>query len=140
MVRPEFCVVSVTRRYRTWAERMLPLADVPMAISQATRIDMEMFAARDGIALRAPVRVVPVGTGFPSIPQASAEAGSSMVPDEPFILFVSTIEVRKNHQLLLRVWRRLLETMPPENVPLLVLAGGIGWLVGDLMQQLRNAA
>ncbi|MCX7379413.1 MAG: glycosyltransferase family 1 protein [Alphaproteobacteria bacterium] len=140
VVRPEFCVVSVTRRYRTWAERMLPLADVPMAISQATRIDMEMFAARDGIALRAPVRVVPVGTGFPSIPQASAEAGSSMVPDEPFILFVSTIEVRKNHQLLLRVWRRLLETMPPENVPLLVLAGGIGWLVGDLMQQLRNAA
>jgi glycosyltransferase involved in cell wall biosynthesis len=30
--------------------------------------------------------------------------------------------------------------MPPERVPVLVFAGRIGWLVQDLMQQLRNTA
>ena len=59
---------------------------------------------------------------------------------EPYVLCVSTIEVRKNHLLLFRAWRRLVEEMPAGTVPKLVLAGGIGWLVDDLMQQMRNAA
>ena len=136
--RPEFCVVSVVRRYGDWARRMLPICDVPMAISQATGRDVDAFAAREGFALRAPVRVVPIGTGFPSIPADHDGAAAAAVPPEPYVLFVSTIEVRKNHMLLLRVWRRLVEAMPAGHVPLLVFAGGIGWLVGDLMQQLRN--
>jgi glycosyltransferase involved in cell wall biosynthesis len=56
------------------------------------------------------------------------------------VLCVSTIEVRKNHLLLFRAWRRLVEEMPAGTVPKLVFAGGIGWLVDDLMQQMRNAA
>ena len=52
---------------------------------------------------------------------------------------MSTIEARKNHLLLFRVWRRLLEEMRPDDVPVLVMAGRIGWMVGDLMQQLSNS-
>ena len=61
------------------------------------------------------------------------------IVQEPYVLFVSTIEARKNHALLFRVWRRMLEEMPVENVPTLVFAGREGWLVSDLMQQLENA-
>ncbi len=139
VVRPEFSVVALGRRYREWALAMMPVCDVPMAISQATRRDMEAFAAREGFALRAPVRVVPVGTGFPSIPADPGGAAAAAVPGEPYVLCVSTIEVRKNHLLLLRVWRRLVEEMPAGAVPKLVIAGGIGWLVDDFMQQMRNA-
>ncbi len=139
VMRPEFCVVAVVRRYGDWARRMLPLAGVTMAISEATRRDVEAFAAREGLALRGPVRVVPIGTGFPSIPEDRDGAAAALVPAEPYVLFVSTIEVRKNHLLLMRVWRRLVDGMATGTVPLLVFAGGIGWLVGDLMQQLRNS-
>ncbi|MCC6719549.1 MAG: glycosyltransferase family 4 protein [Acetobacteraceae bacterium] len=136
-VRPEFFMADVVHRYRDWARRMLPQCDLLLAISQATSRDIVAVARREGIALRAPVRVVPIGTGFPSVPE-EAESAAAAVPAEPYVLFVSTIEVRKNHLLLLRVWRRLVEVMPAGTVPLLVFAGGIGWLVGDLMQQLAN--
>jgi glycosyltransferase involved in cell wall biosynthesis len=53
------------------------------------------------------------------------------------VLFVSTIEVRKNHQLLMRVWRRLLEEMRPSDVPWLVFVGRIGWMVDDFVRQLH---
>jgi FkbM family methyltransferase len=44
-----------------------------------------------------------------------------------FVLYVSTIETRKNHQLLLHAWDRLLRELPPEDVPQLVLVGAWGW-------------
>jgi glycosyltransferase involved in cell wall biosynthesis len=56
-----------------------------------------------------------------------------------YALVVSTIEPRKNHMLLFRVWRRLLADLPRDRVPTLVWAGRVGWMVGDLMQQLTNA-
>jgi glycosyltransferase involved in cell wall biosynthesis len=52
------------------------------------------------------------------------------------VLFVSTIEVRKNHRLLVRVWRRLLEQHGEDVVPALIFAGQIGWLVDDLLADL----
>src|SRR5262249_24088203 len=49
----------------------------------------------------------------------------------PFVLFVSTLEVRKNHRLLFQVWRRLLAAHGAERVPDLVFVGKRGWLVDD---------
>jgi glycosyltransferase involved in cell wall biosynthesis len=54
------------------------------------------------------------------------------------VLLVSTIEIRKNHALMFRIWRRLLRDLPAESVPTLVFAGKVGWLTADLMQQLEN--
>lgn len=44
-----------------------------------------------------------------------------------FVLFCSTIETRKNHQLLLHAWERLRQEMEPESLPMLVFVGGWGW-------------
>jgi glycosyltransferase involved in cell wall biosynthesis len=52
------------------------------------------------------------------------------------VLFVSTIEARKNHRLLVKVWRRLLERHGADAVPALIFAGQIGWLVDDLLAEL----
>ena len=59
------------------------------------------------------------------------------------MLFVSTMEARKNHALLFRVWSKLLDavaegTRAADSVPDLVFAGRIGWLVADLLAQLDN--
>jgi glycosyltransferase involved in cell wall biosynthesis len=51
---------------------------------------------------------------------------------------VSTVEGRKNHLLLFHVWRRLVDELPPERIPTLVFAGHVGWMVDDLMLQLRR--
>jgi glycosyltransferase involved in cell wall biosynthesis len=54
------------------------------------------------------------------------------------VLFVSTIEVRKNHQLAFRIWSRLLRELPRERVPTLVFAGSVGWMVDDLLKAIDN--
>ena len=51
------------------------------------------------------------------------------------------MEPRKNHELAVRVWRKLDDeiragTRHPETVPTLVFAGKPGWLVADLLAQL----
>ena len=54
-----------------------------------------------------------------------------------YVLFVSTIEIRKNHRLLVRVWQRLLERHGADFVPSLIFAGQIGWLVDGLLAELE---
>lgn len=48
-------------------------------------------------------------------------------PDErPYFLCISTIEPRKNHLLLLNIWRRMAESMG-DHAPQLILVGRRGW-------------
>ncbi|HEX7390308.1 MAG TPA: glycosyltransferase family 1 protein [Acidiphilium sp.] len=135
--RPEWCDRNVTRAFKAWHRDVLPLADRVLAISRNTARDVERYAAEADIRLRGPVHPVPVGAGFGRMP---AETRTRRLPPPgSFVLVVSTIEARKNHALLVRVWRELLETMPKDKVPTLIFAGRIGWMVADLLQQLENA-
>lgn len=48
-------------------------------------------------------------------------------PGRAYFLCVATIEPRKNHLLLLTLWRRLAETRAPADIPRLILVGRRGW-------------
>jgi glycosyltransferase involved in cell wall biosynthesis len=68
---------------------------------------------------------------------AGSVAMSSVVAEAakaPFILYVSTIERRKNHETLYKAWVRLIET--GYDVPNLLCVGMRGWGVSDLMADL----
>jgi glycosyltransferase involved in cell wall biosynthesis len=137
--RPEWCERGLVRLFRAWFDGVLPIADHLFAISQATAADVEQYAHEHGIVLPGPVIPIPIGTGFgANAPAVSVPATERLPPPGSYALIVSTIEARKNHLLLFRVWRRLLEELPREQVPTLVFAGRIGWLVDDLMHQIAN--
>ena len=44
-----------------------------------------------------------------------------------FVVYCSTIETRKNHQLLLHLWERLRTEIDEKTLPILVLVGSWGW-------------
>jgi glycosyltransferase involved in cell wall biosynthesis len=137
--RPEWCDRSVIITFANWHRTVLPYADMVFSNSQATANDVTACAKQAGIALSRPVVPIPMGTGlhhWQNPPSAGAEPTSDAMRH---VLFVSTIEARKNHALLFRVWQRLLADLPHGQVPVLVFAGRVGWLVDDLMQQLDNA-
>jgi glycosyltransferase involved in cell wall biosynthesis len=46
---------------------------------------------------------------------------------QSFVVYCSSIEIRKNHELLLYVWDRLRQELSPDRLPILVFAGGWGW-------------
>ena len=139
--RPEWCERGLVRLFNSWFKDVLPLCDAVFAISRATAADVEAYARECGVVLPGPVLAIPIGTGFGSVsPPVSVSRGRALPPPASYVLFVSTIEARKNHTLAFRVWRRLLEDLPAERVPTLVFAGRIGWLVDDLMRQIANTA
>lgn len=68
------------------------------------------------------VRVAHFGADAPDIFGTVGET----LPERPYFVYISTIEPRKNHLLLLNVWRRLVETLG-DDAPVLVLIGRRGW-------------
>ncbi len=145
--RPEWCDRGLVRLFRQWFDNTLPVSDHIFTISHATKADLVGYLQDSKISTRATdIKVIPVGTSFgdktepANAPLPAGETAARPELPEPgtYVLFVSTIEARKNHILLFRVWRRLMETMPDEQIPTLVFAGRVGWLVADLMQQLDN--
>lgn len=137
---PEWCDHALVLAFRSWLVGMLPLAATVFAISRATAADVEAFAEERGIRLAGRVQPIPLGTGFGASPPMTREhRPAGLPPAGTYALVVSTIEARKNHALLFRVWCRLVADLPRDQVPTLVFAGRVGWMVGDLMQQLVNA-
>jgi glycosyltransferase involved in cell wall biosynthesis len=137
--RPEWCDLGTAIAFEAWFNRAICLVDIVLAVSAATAKDVTNYVRHKGFALRAAPAPIPIGTGFKKNQTKSGIVSGRLPPPNSYALIVSTIEARKNHALLFAVWRRLLEDMPATKVPALVFAGRTGWLVSDLMQQLRNA-
>jgi glycosyltransferase involved in cell wall biosynthesis len=133
--RPEWCDRGIAHSFRSWIYVLLPLCDHVFAISRATAADLEAYAKEQGITLPGAVVTLPIGS---KLWQPVERRSNRLPPPGSYALVVSTIEARKNHLLLFRVWRRMLEEMPRQRVPTLVFAGRVGWLVADLMQQIAN--
>ena len=140
---PEWCYRGVPRAFREWYSDLLPFCDLVFANSRHTAQDVEAYARESGIVLNGRVQVLPIGTGFGGHSETPEPAASHLPQLGSYVLFVSTLEARKNHALAVRIWSLLLAeveagTRAPESVPDLVFAGRIGWLVADLLAQLDN--
>ena len=120
-------------QFRKWLHETASNADAILTISQYSRQVLLDFAAAAGWTLPR-VDVVRLGGGVS--PRPTADGRSKICLPGRNVLFVSTIEIRKNHRLLVRVWRRLIARHGAEAVPALIFAGQIGWMVDDLLADL----
>jgi glycosyltransferase involved in cell wall biosynthesis len=122
---------------------LLDGAEALLAVSEATRAEVEAFAARVPGLLLPPIAVLREGD---EIGQIGPDAQPEAAPDVPerlqgrdFVLCVGAIHARKNHRLLYDVWLKLVAQMGP-RCPLLVLVGGAAWGGRDLARALRQDA
>jgi glycosyltransferase involved in cell wall biosynthesis len=123
-----------TAQFRDWLRAAIPVADIVFTNSKHTRTALITFAAESGWRLPRVV-ALEMGSGFGDRLTAGEQAMVSL--PSRYVLFVSTIEVRKNHRLLVRVWQRLLERHGANLVPNLVFVGKVGWLVDGLLADLE---
>ena len=118
---------GIIKSFQAWFEDAIQLADVILANSAATAADISAYACKAGLALRTAPTPIPIGTGFTTRRKGASVRSTRLPPPDTYVLIVSTIEIRKNHALLVRVWQLLLDNMPPESVPTLVFALGEPW-------------
>lgn len=137
--RPEWFRRQTLNHYAPWHEAILPLADQIFVNSAATAQDVTGYLERIERSPLRPIVTVPLGSGPDSVGSSLRQADRKVVPDGEYVLCVGTLEPRVNHELLLRVWRRLLQSRGAGKLPKLVLVGQVGWLVTDVLQQLENS-
>jgi glycosyltransferase involved in cell wall biosynthesis len=132
-------VVPKSMRLRSWLRMRLMLgltaraADAVVADSRATAVLALRYLGIESKQLH--VVHAAAQDAFRPVPKDQARAAVSGEFGLPprYILFVSTIEPRKDHLTLLRA----LAAMP--HAPLLVLAGGIGWRCKSILRQIGIA-
>ena len=132
---PELHPAANRRAERTFAE-VLRRADAAIAVSQCTKDD----AVR--VLGLAPERVTVIHSGVPDaffdVPPAAADAVRKKHGlERPFVLFIGTIEPRKNIDTLLDAWESLPRTVRQEFE--LVIAGPIGWAAASTRSRIAHA-
>lgn len=135
VTHPQWVAGLSVSRFRRWLAGVLANADLVLTVSNYSRAALLAHAAKNGLTLPT-VEVVNPGTGFPSFGPPTAVTGIPGKLPSRFALFVSTIETRKNHRLLVGVWRRLIERHGVARIPHLVFAGRRGWGAYGVMAEL----
>ena len=131
---PAFYRAPDVDTFRDHWRAMFGLADRIIVNSRRVAADITAYCAQTGTG--APdMRVVPLGYA-PSHPAQEARVPAGLEPGR-FVLFVSTIEPRKGHGMLIRVWRRLLAAgIPQRHRFKLVFVGRPGWMVDDVLHEI----
>ncbi|MEE4453615.1 glycosyltransferase family 1 protein [Novosphingobium resinovorum] len=123
------------RRIETIASAIAATGGAAIVNSAATGRSLEPWL-RPGT----PIHVALLGTeALPPGPPRSAPL-PSLGPnhDRPYFVCLGTIEPRKNHLLLLHLWRHLAETLPAAEVPRLVIVGRRGWENEQIVDMLER--
>lgn len=130
-----------SKRYYAQVYRAARKADALIALSQSARDDIVSLLGADPRK----VEVIPAaaGEGFepPGDPEAARQEAASLfgLPGPAqggYILFVSTIEPRKNVVTLLEAYRMLRDKGSVSPAPALVLAGNEGWLYEKVYERI----
>lgn len=128
---PHLCVADVSRQFAHYFVDLAWCADLILCISESSQRDLTDFLGNMSVpqprteVIRLGADILP-GQGE----TGPVSEGISRYTSEPYILFVSTIERRKNHEILYRAYTRLAEE--GLALPQLIFVGMPGWGVGEL--------
>lgn len=116
---------------------MAHYADSITCISEATATALEHFYSLEDLPV--PFIVTNPLPGFDPDPEpvTPGSARRHRFEGEEFVLTVSTVEVRKNHVLLAKIWAELQREQI--DIPRLVIVGRIGWDVDELLRWVEHA-
>ncbi len=125
--------------FENYLVAMAGYADKVLCISQCTRLDFEQVLRQRGIPCPA-THVILLGADLQNL-EADVQLAPPAFPiasDRQFVLYVSTIEPRKNHVLLYDAWVTLRQQgIVPYR---LVFVGMQTWGSGELVNKMRSDA
>jgi len=128
ITHPQYCRGGEAGRHSERIRHLLESADGVIANSQDTFDQLCQFATSQSLPPPKQKIVALLGTEVQQITATSADC-----PARPYFVVIGTIEARKNHLLLLKIWQRLIQDLG-EKAPMLLLIGQRGWEIDDVAQ------
>ena len=130
LTHPEFFREGEASLHRRRLDTMARTGHALVLNSRRTEQDLLRHAAAAGLRLP-PYAVAPLCPEL--LPAPAAESPM----EQPYFVVLGTIEPRKNHLLLLHVWRELAQR-DPHAVPKLVIIGHRGWECEQVIDMLER--
>ena len=128
---PQFQRPGTPQAFAAMLARVRQIADVILCNSHQTKTDIARHTP-PGTALPRCV-VAPLGIDVPR-PAPSWPKPPALAPDRPYFMAIGTIEPRKNHEFLLRIWAKMAQQGSP--LPALLICGARGWNNAQVFGQL----
>lgn len=132
ITHPQYCREGESARHKLRMETALRSASGLIFNSAATQRDLAQFASDHGIATPHSL-IAWLGTDTATT-NPPADKGSSK---RPYFVMIGTIEARKNHLLLLDVWREIVGRLG-DQAPDLIIIGQRGWEAAEAIAILDN--
>jgi glycosyltransferase involved in cell wall biosynthesis len=132
---PQYCVGDVVQQFTEYFVGLSWGSEAVLCISEQTRRDYTQLCQEVGAPNRRTL-VIPLGDNLPSGHSAIGDQVLSAT-ETPYILFVSTIERRKNHEVLYRAYHILMRRGLSKGLPKIIFVGMPGWGVGDLLKDIE---
>jgi glycosyltransferase involved in cell wall biosynthesis len=118
---------NATETFPIYCRRILPITDLVLSVSNNSKQDAVKWLTENELKVP-PIKVIRLGEDIkiarPRKP--GDEPFTKNILTNNFILFVGTIELKKNHMLMYYVYK--LALAQGINLPTLVLAGRRGWM------------
>ncbi|MEZ5786300.1 MAG: glycosyltransferase family 1 protein [Xanthobacteraceae bacterium] len=138
LILPRYFLADDIEAFRRYWDIMLASADLILVYSQCTARDVKSYCDHKNLPLSG-MRLVRLGCD--AVRSKTELTLPERLERDHFILYVSTIEPRKGHDLLLRVWGRLLaDGIPQRHGFKLVFVGRRGWQADAVLRELDDAA
>ena len=130
ITHPQFCRPGELEKHEGRMSNALGSASGIIGNSQATLDELSDFARARGLPM--PPAVVALISGHHPSPKVTPSK-----LDRPYFVAIGTIEGRKNHILLLKLWQRLVAELGPE-APILLVIGQRGWEAESALELLDD--
>lgn len=134
LTHPQFCRAGEAARHAIRMRTALQAGHGIVANSQHTLDTLAAFAADEGLAMAAASVIWP-GTEQLGLHRKSDRSEPVVRSGRARFVVLGTIEGRKNHLLLLRIWQQLIARLGAAT-PQLVIIGRRGWACDDVLAML----
>ncbi|AMO56831.1 glycosyltransferase family 4 protein [Endozoicomonas montiporae] len=132
---PQYCLENIAKIFPSYFLDVADGSDLILCISQQSENDLKVFLDKTG-GCKVPTGVIKLGDTVTKADKLDISETIQNIVSKPFILYVSTIERRKNHEVLYRAYHMLCQNGDYEKLPKLVFVGMPGWGVNDLLNDI----
>jgi hypothetical protein len=139
VTNPEFVDPLATTVFRRSLVDVLCVSSYVLTNSKFVADDVRRYLATR-MNFQLPVMPVTLATelNYRNIEPTHVSYEYEQFVKEDYILCVGTLEIRKNHMYLIRIWERLIEQFPGP-IPNLVFVGKWGWQIETLQKYLEGS-